>query len=194
MRTVERCILAAAVVGLLALWAGPAAADEEGESDEARVLVLQAVALIVNTPDDDMHMIEERIDDALEAPHKEGVDMASVERAAAAVEEGDLPRTRELLQTAIGAGPFVRSGEPKPIRETSGEPGRPAFAVGAEAGTTVVLDEYAPDRGLNGGEVVMLVLSVAVIAVGAWMAWRFRPPETVRQLRRAAVSGASEEA
>jgi hypothetical protein len=58
----------------------------------------------------------------------------------------------------------------------------------------VVLDAYTPDKALNGGEVVMLVLSVALIAVGAWMAWRFRPPETVRQLRRAALSGASREA
>jgi hypothetical protein len=191
MPTVGRCILAAAVAAVLALWAAPAAADEPGESDEARVLVLQAIALIVNTPDD-MHMIEERTNDALEAPHTEGVDMGSVEQAAAALEEGDLQRTRELLQTAIGAGPFVGSGEPKSIGETSGEPGMPA--AGAEAGTTVVLDEYTPDSGLNGGEVVMLVLSVAVIAAGAWMAWRFRPPETVHQLRRAAPSGASKEA
>jgi hypothetical protein len=190
MRTVGRGILTAAVAAVLALWAAPAAAHE-GESDEARVLVLQAIALIVNTPDD-MHMIEERVEDAIQAPHKEGVDMASVEKAAAALEEGDLQRTRELLQTAIGAGPFVGSGAPKSIRESSGEPGRPA--AGAESGTTVVLDEYTPGRGLNGGEVIVLVLSVAVVAVGALMAWRFRPPETVRQLRRAAVSGASKEA
>jgi hypothetical protein len=31
-----------------------AVADEPGESDEARVLVLQAIALVVNTPDDMM--------------------------------------------------------------------------------------------------------------------------------------------
>lgn len=193
MRAIARGLVAAVVAAVLALWAGPAAADEQGESDEARVLVLQAIALIVNTPDD-MHMIEERVNDALQAPHKEGVDMASVEQAAQALEAGDLQRTRELLQTAIGAGPFVGSGAPKPIGETSGEPGRPAFAVGAEAGTTVVLDDYTPDKGLNGGEVVMLVLSVAVLAVGAWMAWRFRPPETVHQLRRFAATGASKEA
>jgi hypothetical protein len=192
MRAVARGILVVAVTVVLALWARPAAAHE-GESDQARVLVLQAIALIVNTPDD-MHMIEERVEDALDAPHQEGVEMADVEQAADALEEGDLRRTRELLQTAIGAGPVVGSGVPKPIGETSGEPGLPAFAVGAESGTTVVLDEYRPDRGLNGGEVIMLVLSVAVIAVGAVMAWRFRPPVTVHQLRRFAASGASKEA
>jgi hypothetical protein len=74
MPVIGRCILAVAVAAMFVLWAGPAAAHE-GESDEARVLVLQAIALIVNTPDD-MHMIEERINDALEAPHKEGVDMS----------------------------------------------------------------------------------------------------------------------
>ena len=191
MRAVGRCVLAVAVAAVFVLWAGPAVADEPGESDEARVLVLQAIALIVNTPDD-MHVIEERINDALEAPHKEGVDMSYVERGFAAFEEGDLQRTRELLQTAIGAGPFVGSGAPKSIGETSGEPGRPA--AGAESGTTVVLGTYTSDKALNGGEVVVLVLSVVLIAVGAWMAWRFRPPETVRQLRRAALSGASRQA
>lgn len=193
MRAVGRGILSVAVAAVLMLWTGPAAADEPGESDEARVLVLQAIALIVSTPND-MHMIEERVEDAIQAPHQEGVDMASVEKATTALEEGDLQRTRELLQVAIGAGPFVGSGVPKPIGETSGEPGRPAFAVGAESGTSVVLDAYRSDTALNGGEVVLLILSVAVIAVGVLMAWRFRPPETVRQLRRAAPSGASKEA
>jgi hypothetical protein len=57
-----------------------AVADEPGESDEARVLVLQAIALVVNTPDD-MMAIDERITDALEAPKPEGVDRHASRRA-----------------------------------------------------------------------------------------------------------------
>jgi hypothetical protein len=185
MGAVGRAVVTTAAIAVLALSARPAAADEPGESDEARVLVLQAIALIVNTPDE-MHEIEERVEHAMEASHKEGVDLERVEQAMAALEDGDLQGTRELLQTAIGAGPFVGPGVPEPVGETSGEPGRPAFPVGAEAGTTVVLDEYRPDTGLDGGDVVVFAVAVATMAAGALMAWWFRPPASVRQLKRAA--------
>jgi hypothetical protein len=187
MSAIGRAVAATVSAAVLVFPAGPAAADEAGESDEARVLVLQAIALIVNTPDE-MHEIEEHIERAVEAPHDEGVDLERVEQAAAALEEGDLRRTRELLQTAVGAGPFVQPGLPEPVGETSGEPGRPAFPVGAEAGTTVVLDEYLPDTALDGGDVVLLAITFAAMAAGALMAWWFRPPESVRQLRRSAAS------
>jgi len=185
--------LVRAVVALVAALAlaflAPAAvyADEPGESDEAKVLVLQAIALLVNTPDD-MMAIEERVGDALEAPHKEGVDLAMVQQAADALGADDMDRAKELLQSAIGAGPYVGTGVPEPVREASGEPGRPAFAVAGESGTTVVLDAYDPDRGLDRGEVVLLVLSVVVLLGGVLLSWRLRPADTVRQLRRTAVS------
>jgi hypothetical protein len=185
MSAIGRAVAATVSAAVLVFPAGPAAADDAGESDEARVLVLQAIALIVNTPDE-MHEIEEHIERAIEAPHDEGVDLEGVEQAMATLMEGDLQRTRELLQTAVGAGPFVRPGLPEPIGETSGEPGLPA--VGAEAGTTVVLDEYRPDTGLDGGDVVLLAVAVAAMAAGALLAWRFRPPESVRQLRRSAAA------
>lgn len=184
--------------GLLALGAalvmvvvapGVAVADEPGESDEAKVLVLQAIALVVNTPDD-MMAIEERIHDALEAPDKAGVDLTLVEQAAAALDGDDMTKTRELLQSAIGAGPYVGTGVPEPVREASGEPGRPAFASGAQTGTTVVLDSFEPSNRPDGGDIVLLVLSGAAILLGAFLSWRLRPADTVRQLRRAAASRA----
>jgi hypothetical protein len=187
MGAIGRAVVTTAAVVALAFLPLPAAADEPGESDEARVLALQAIALIVNTPDE-MHEIEERIEHAMEAPHKEGVDLEGVEQAMTALEEGDLQLTRELLQTAIGAGPFVSEGVPEPVGETSGDPGQPAFSVGAEAGTTVVLAEFRPDSGLDGGDVVVLAVAVATMAAGALMAWWFRPPESVRQLRREAAA------
>jgi hypothetical protein len=121
--------------------------------------------------------IDERITDALEAPKPEGVDLDVVDRAAAALEAGDLPRTRELLQTSIGAGPVVGGEQPQPIRETSGQPGQPAFAVGAETGTAIVLDVFDPRTRFDAGEIVLLVLSLTAIGLGVWLAWRFRPPE-----------------
>lgn len=174
-------LTACAAIALLLGVTMPAAADEPGESDEARVLVQQAIALIVNTPDDLM-AIEERIGDAIEAPDTEGADLAMVEQAKAALAAGDLAKTRSLLQAAIGAGPYVGEGVPPKVGETSGQPGRPA--VGAETGTSVVLDELDPAVDLDGGDAVLLGLSVLVIAAGLLLAWRFRPADTVRQLRR----------
>ena len=125
---------ACAVVLSVVVHAAPAMADEPGESDESRVLVQQAIALIVNVPDDAM-AIGERIDDALEAPDTEGTDLAYVEKAKAALSDGDLEQTRDLLQTSIGAGPYVDQGVPPGIGQTSGEPGDPGFAVGGECWT-----------------------------------------------------------
>jgi len=180
--------LAALTAALALTFLAPAAAyaDEPGESDEAKALVLQAIALMVNTPDD-MMAIEERVGDALEASDKEGVDLDMVQQAADALDTGDMRRARDLLQSAIGAGPYVGTGVPEPVREGSGQPGIPAFAVAGESGTTVVLDAYQPDGGLDRGEVVLLVLSVVVLLGGVLLSWRLRPADTVRQLRRAAA-------
>lgn len=176
-------LVVAAVMVVLGLGAGPAAADEPGESDEARVLVQQAIALIANTPGDDAS-IEERIDDALAAPKQEGVDLDLVEQAMAALGAGSMEGARSLLERAIGAGPFVGDGVPAPIRETRGEPGAPVFAVGGESGTTVVLDEFDLGGRLDGGDWLLLLLSSGAAAGGLVLARRWRPPESIRTLRR----------
>lgn len=173
-------LTACAVVTLLVGSATFALADEPGESTESRVLVQQAIALIVNTPDDRM-AIEERISDALEAPDTEGADLATVEKAKAALAADDLDQTRSWLQVAIGAGPYLGNGVPPKVGETSGQPGKPA--VGGESGTSVVLDELDPSGNLGGSDVVLLGLSTVAIAAGLLLAWRFRPEDTVRQMR-----------
>lgn len=185
MGTIRRVLLAGTVIAVITAVPIPAAADGDGEADEARVLVLQAIALIVNQPHEE-HAIEDKIEHAHEAPHQEGVDLGLVEQAGVALHDGDLERARELLQTSIGAGPYVGEGIPEPIREAHGEPGQPAFAIGEETGTSVVLDEYDPGFALDGGSIVLLAFSAAGIVLGALFAWMFRPPDTVRDLRRAA--------
>lgn len=157
--------------------------DDEHGGDEAKTLVLQAIALIVNTPDDH-EAIEHRIDEAIEAPHTEGVDIAHVRHAAEAAEAGDLRRTRDFLQSAIGAGVFAGSGNVEPILEGAGEPGQPGYAVGTQTGTRVVLDEFRLDRGLDGGDLALIALSLATVLAGALLAWRYRPADTIRRLRR----------
>jgi hypothetical protein len=175
-------VLFAVVVAMV--WTATAVgADEGGESDEAKLLVQQAIALIVNTPEDLM-AVQERVGDAIEAPHQEGVDASLVARAARAVAEADLTSARDLLQRAIGAGPYVRDGMPEPVGETAGQVGKPVFATGEQTGTTVVLDEFVPERRLDGGERILLAVSALLTVVGLWLSWRWRPRDTVRRLPR----------
>lgn len=176
-------LIAAAVV----LLSPPAWANEE-ESDESALLVQQAISLLANenTPE----MVLERIEDAREAPITEGVDLALVSRAAALVApvarqnkqvlpDGVKAQVRRLLEQSVG----------------SPEASAPAdMATGIETGTRLVLDEYRPARGVSDrGDAVLLTLSALAILLGLVLAHRLRPHHTLRQLRQAHPSAASEE-
>ncbi len=158
--------LVACLVGtwLAALAPLPALAHE-GDSDQASVLVLQAIGIIVNKPGD-MDEIGDKIDDALNAPKKEGVDLAQVQAAKDALDTGDMGQARTLLQQSLQGG--------APMEAASGE----------ETGTTVVHDSLNPRGHLAGGDWVLLAISVLALALGAWLAVRYRPHESVRVLRR----------
>lgn len=162
-----------AMAAVVVFLAGPAAADEPGESDESAQLVRQAIALIVNTPGD-MEGIDDKIVDAQEAPNREGVDLGLVARAEEAFEREDMHEVRLLLERSIGARPHRGEQDPLPIGETRGTPGM-EMATGAETGIDVVTDELGPDRDLSGTDVLGLVALAALAAAGVWLAVRFRP-------------------
>lgn len=172
MRKLIVVLLLAAVLAVLTV-AGPAAADEPGESDESAQLVREAIALIVNTPGD-MEGIEDKIVDAQEAPNQEGVDLDLVARAEEAFEREDMHEVRALLERSIGAQPHSGEQDPLPIGETRGTPGM-EMATGAETGIDVVTDELAPDRELSGTDGLGLAALAALAAAGVWLALRFRP-------------------
>src|SRR5262249_58435891 len=98
-------ILAALLVGvwLSTLAASPAVAHGGGDSDQASVLVLQAIGFIVNKPGD-MDDISDKVNDALNAPDKEGVDMAQVQAAKDALDKEDMDQARDLLQQSLKPG------------------------------------------------------------------------------------------
>jgi hypothetical protein len=181
-----------AVLSLLVGAAAPASAHGDDESDQSRVLVQQAIALIVNTPDDAMG-IEDKVNDALKASDTMGADLDMVKQAMDALDAGDMMNTRTLLQTAIGAGPYLGEGMPPAVGETTAEPGTAPYAVGVETGTTVVYDELDPGADIDGGDVVLIALSALTILGGLALAWRFRPEDTIRRMvRGSAKSGGSE--
>ena len=160
-------ILAALLVGvwLTTLAAAPALAHGEGESDQASVLVLQAIGIITNKSAA-MDDIMDKVDDALKAPNKEGVDMAQVQAAKEALDKEDMDQARDLLQKSLQSG--------APMQGAKGE----------ETGTTVVHNQLNTRGRLAGGDWVLLALSVLVLALGVWLSVRFRPAESVRVLRR----------
>ncbi len=160
--------IAAAV--LVVAWGQPALAHEGDEDAKAGDLVRQAIALIVNRPDDH-EAIEDRIADAPDAKDTSGVDLALVERAGRAFADGDLHRARALLEQSIGAQPHVPTGaaEPPPIRETS------PMARGAEPGEELIAEPLDTDDGLGGGDWALLAASVAASGLGVWLSWRYRP-------------------
>ncbi len=65
-------------------------------------MLRQAIALIVNTPAD-MGAIAGKIDDALKARDKAGVNLALVQQAKNTLASNDMHRVRRLLEAAIGA-------------------------------------------------------------------------------------------
>jgi hypothetical protein len=104
---------AIAVAALTPLLVPGRAEAHEGESDEAAVLVEQAIALIAN--DAPKEHVTERIEDALDAPHKEGVDLNLAHQALDVVERpgprrGVPPGSRRAAASFAGRQAAVSSG------------------------------------------------------------------------------------
>ncbi|MFF7643958.1 hypothetical protein [Streptomyces canus] len=166
--------LAGAATALLLTVAAPglARADEE-ESTQSAVLVEQAIALIANDAGD--ARVAERIDDALAAPQKQGVDLALARQALGLIERpGDSVAATRQARTLL----LDSLGGKLPSAPRAGRP-----ATGTETGTSTVLDEFKPARGISdGGDAVLLAVAVAAIGGGLWLARRLRPPHTLREL------------
>ena len=163
-------VVIAAVALTLAASAGVAFAHEGEESERAADLVLQAIALIANTPDD-IAAVREKVTDALEAGDPAGVDLALVREADAALGESRIHEARSLLERAIGAQPHEVREEPPEIRETS----KPEPADGGEPVAAVPGDALAGRRGFPASDWAILLASVAVVALGVGLTIRYRP-------------------
>lgn len=181
-------VLALLVTVLLLGPVGSARADRE-QSKEARLLVLQSISLMANGAL--AGTVTDRLRDAVDAPDQAGTDGALVQQALvifekAAVGTAGMParnQARALLVRSINVRAATGYGEIPP----PGEVGKdvPAYAYGAHSGTTVVLDELKPARGVRDrGDRVLLVLAVSVMAAGLYLSHRWRPRDTISELRR----------
>lgn len=171
-----RWILAALVFVLASvLPAAPASADGEDETKVAYVLVVQALGHLAHDAGHvGMDAAMEKIGDALETTDNAGVDLVLVKQAMAALEAEDIPQARALLQQSIQTA--TRDLPP---------------ATGEQTGTTVVVLPL-PGRGsLSGQDWAFGFGSLVLLLVGAALAFRFRPHDTVRQLRATLAAGPS---
>lgn len=107
-----------AVVGALALVLAPTSnawAHEGEENVPAIESVQQAIALIRSQPEL-MDLTGDKIGDAIDSADADGVDIAKVQEAQKAFEDGDLTQTELLLEQAIGTCPGQPVVNPQGIR------------------------------------------------------------------------------
>ena len=164
------------VVFLTALLsASPVWADEPGETDVGYLLVQQALGhLAHDTTDAGVELALEKVDDALNTEDQEGVDVAELQRARAALEAGDVAQGRTQLTESISE---ALSQLPP--------------ATGEETGTTTVPRALPGGGALSGSDWVLLVVSVLLMGLGGGLAWHFRPKDNVRHLRAQLGSGSA---
>ena len=168
-----RALLVAAAVAVTVLGASRGvAADEPGESTVASELIRQAIALIVNTPDD-MEAIDDKVVDALEVENQEGVDIALVRQAANALERRDLHTARVFLERSIGARPHLGATDVAPIGQISND--RPAR--GAEPGDAPILDPL-DTSDIDGGDIAAIATGLILALAGALLGLHWRPRVT----------------
>lgn len=138
-----------------------------GETEVGYILVQQALGHLAHDKTaSGMDAAMEKIGDVMATKDQDGVNIAEVEQAKAAMEAGKAVEAQTLLQHSITQA--LSKLMP---------------ATGEETGTKVVSDPL-PGRGsLGGGGWAFLAASLLFLVLGAGLAYRFKPADTVGQLR-----------
>ena len=155
------------VVGGLTSAAPAWAHAGSGETEVGYILVQQALGhLAHDKTSNGMDSAMEKIGDVMKTKDQAGVNIAEVQQAKAAMEAGKAVEAQTLLQHSITEA--VSKLMP---------------AVGEETGTKVVSDPL-PGRGaLGGAGWAFLAASLLFLVLGGGLAYRFKPADTVAQLR-----------
>lgn len=159
-------IIAVTLFGWLAT-AAPASAHGEGETDEGYLLVQQALGHLAH--DTGMGGIDaamEKVQDALDTQDQEGVDVGELKQGMAALEAGNVGQARSLLQDSI-----TQAMQELPP------------ATGTQTGTTKVVPEQPGRAGWHTQDLIFLVASVVALVLGIWLAYLFRPHDSLKSLR-----------
>ena len=179
-----RLLAVATLVGGLSL---PQVAFAHGDEEEvpAREGVLQAIAYVVNTPDD-VDMITDKLNDAKDSTDQAGVDITKVDQAMKALDAKNMPLVRTLLEQSIGAKVDLTGLDVRHVLQVPPGLSAVSLATGQQAGTQVVTDEM-PGRGsLSGEDAALIGIAAVVAAGGVLLSIRFRPEHSIHALRRRA--------
>lgn len=163
-----RSVLAALLVllGLLAI-PQPAGAHGGDETLEGYVLVQQALAhLAHDSSASGIDLAIEKINDAIAAPDHDGVAIPELTQAKVALVAGRVELARAILQDSIKQALADRPP-----------------ATGDESGTTSIVPELPGRTGLQTQDWILLAGSVVTLLVGIGLAFRFRPQDSVGELR-----------
>ena len=138
-----------------------------GETEVGYVLVQQALGHLAHDKTaSGMDAAMEKIGDVMKTKDQAGVNIAEVEQAKAAMEAGQAIQAQALLQHSITEA--LSNLMP---------------ATGEETGTKVVADPL-PGRGALGGTgLLFLAASLLLLLLGGGLAYRFKPMNSVGQLR-----------
>jgi hypothetical protein len=179
-------ILLALVLLIIVLRAAPAFAHGGDDPKDALDAVRQAIAYIVNEPGN-MEMITDKVGDAIESQDQTGVDVALVKQAQAAVARNNMTAARVLLERAIGAASDLTGTDVQPILQVPAGQSAAPLATGEQTGTNVVSNPMPGRAGLTGADWALLGVAGLLAAIGAALARRWRPADSLRQLRERAV-------
>lgn len=160
-------ITAAATLFALFTVTAPASAHGDDETTEGYLLVQQALGHLAHDASSvGIDLAMEKVQDALDTEDQEGVSVPELEQGMAALEAGDVPQARALLEgsikTALAALPP---------------------ATGNQTGTTTIVPELAGRSGFGGQDWLFLLASIVSIVAGVWLAFLFRPHDSIGVLR-----------
>ena len=148
--------------------AAPAWAHGAGETTEGYVLIQQALAnLAYSSGHTGLLLAMEKVDDALRTKDQDGVDVAQLKQAEAALQADRVGPARALLQQSITVAVS-----------------RLVPATGEQTGTNLVLTPMRGRGGLTGQDWGFGVASLLMVLAGTALALRFRPADNLKQLRR----------
>jgi hypothetical protein len=156
--------LVAFVIGCFAvLSAAPAFAHGGGDSNQSRILVLDALSYLANqTP----HYADEAM-----AKDQSGVDMGPLTMAKQAMDAGQMMQARDLLQRSL-----------QPMM---------GQVMGDESGTTMMLDPLKVSTNGGGSRGLLVGASALAVLAGLLLASLWRPPESLLKLRARMTAGSA---
>lgn len=161
-------VVACLVIGATILPTASAWAHGAGETTEGYVLVQQALGhLAHDSGHAGVEAAMEKVNDALATGDLSGVDVAEVTQARTALSADRVEQARTLLQHSI----LVATGALKP-------------AVGEQTGTTVVRLPLAGRGALGAAQWLLGAVALLMVLAGGAVAYRFRPEDNLRKLRR----------